>query len=263
MKAALVPILCERLRPVTRREGDRMETEAQIGNRRTGKERELVFLLDVDNTLLDNDALKAEIANRVEALVGPEPARRFWVLYEEVRQEQDFVDYPETIRRFVHEYGEVAKPQRLQGIFDTLPFSSFLYPGVLETLECLRSLGTVVILSDGDQVFQPLKIRKSGLEEAVGGNVLIYVHKEHELPRVFDRYPADHYVVVDDKSRILSALEEYNPSTFITVVVLQGHYAQEGATEPAPDFVIHHISELQSFTKERFLQGKEQSSSAR
>jgi FMN phosphatase YigB (HAD superfamily) len=240
-----------------------METEAQFGNPQSSEKRDLAFLLDVDNTLLDNDALKAEIGHRIEALVGPEPARRFWVLYEEVRQEQDFVDYPETLRRFVHEYWELAKPQQLQEIFDSLPFSSFLYPGVLETLEHLRSLGTAVILSDGDQVFQPLKIRRSGLEDAVGANVLIYVHKEHELPRVFARYPADHYVVVDDKSRILSALEQDNPSTFITVFVLQGHYAHEGATEPAPDFVIHHISELCSFTKERFLQGKENRTSTR
>jgi FMN phosphatase YigB (HAD superfamily) len=240
-----------------------METEAQYGERQPTEEHGLVFLLDVDNTLLDNDALKAEIGRRIEALVGPEPARRFWVLYEEVRQEQDFVDYPETLRRFIHEYGESAKPKRLREIFGTLPFSSFLYPGVLETLAHLRSLGTVVILSDGDQVFQPLKIRRSGLEKAVGGNVLIYVHKEHELPRVFDRYPADHYVVVDDKSRILSAMEEDSPSTFITVFVLQGHYAQEGVSEPAPDFVIHHISELSSFTKERFLQGRANRASAR
>jgi FMN phosphatase YigB (HAD superfamily) len=231
-----------------------METVADGGHPSTNADR-LVFLLDVDNTLLDNDALKAEIGKRVEALVGTQLALRFWVLYEEVRQEQDYVDYPETLARFIHEHGAAAKPEQLRAIFESLPFASFLYPGVMETLQHLRSLGTAVILSDGDQVFQPRKIRQSGLEEAVGGNVLIYVHKEHELAHVFARYPADHYVVVDDKSRILSALEEDCPTAFTTVFVLQGHYAREGEYRPTPDITIHHIAELSSFSKTQFLQG--------
>jgi FMN phosphatase YigB (HAD superfamily) len=230
-----------------------METED--GKRPPTEEHQLVFLLDVDNTLIDNDALKADIGARVEVLVGAELASRFWVIYEEVRQEEDFVDYPGTLIRFIHEYGEAAKPEQLREIFDSLPFASFLYPRVMGTLAHLHSLGTVVILSDGDQVFQPRKIRMSGLEEAVRGNVLIYVHKEHELAHVFARYPADHYVVVDDKARILSVLEEDFPSTITTVFVLQGHYAQEGAHQPAPDIVIHHIAELSSFSREQFVQG--------
>lgn len=232
-----------------------METEA--GGTRSPRERlQFVFLLDVDNTLLNNDALKAEIGTRVESLVGSELARRFWVLYEEVRQEQDFVDYPETLVRFIHEHGETARPVHLREIFESLPFASFLYPGVMETLEHLSSFGAVVILSDGDQVFQRRKIRMSGLEHAVGSNVLIYVHKEHELSHVFERYPAEHYVVVDDKPRILSVLEEECPSKFTTVLVLQGHYAQEGAYQPTPDIVIHHIAELASCSREEFSRGR-------
>src|SRR5947209_8857754 len=231
-----------------------MANEADGGSPSPADKR-LVFLLDVDNTLLDNDALKADIGKRVEALVGPELAQRFWVLYEEVRQERDFVDYPETLVRFIHEQGEAAKPEQLREIFESVPFVDFVYPGVPDTLQQLHSLGTPVILSDGDQVFQPRKIRSSGLEAAVDGNVLIYVHKEHELAHVFARYPADHYVVVDDKARILSSLEEDCPTTFTTIFVLQGHYALEGEYRPTPDITIDHIADLSSFTRSQFLAG--------
>lgn len=231
-----------------------MENDA-VGGRPSPHEHRLVFLLDVDNTLLDNDALKAYIGRQIESLVGARLAQRFWVLYEEVRQERDFVDYPETLARFVREQVEAAKPEQLRELFEALPFAEFVYPGVMETLQHLRSLGTAVILSDGDQVFQPRKIRRSGLEAAVGGNVLIYVHKEHELVHVFARYPADHYVVVDDKPRILSRLEEDCPSTFTTIFVLQGHYAREGEYSPAPDITIHRIAELSSFSRAQFLRG--------
>jgi phosphoglycolate phosphatase-like HAD superfamily hydrolase len=216
-------------------------------------QQDLVFLLDVDNTLLDNDALKAEIGERIEALIGRQMADDFWELYEEVRGEKDFVDYPETISRFIRQYGAAAKGDQLQAIFDSLPFANFLYPGVLETLEHLWSLGTVAILSDGDPVFQPQKIKESGLEGAVKGNVMIYVHKELQLPNVFARYPAKHYAIVDDKARILSLLEANSPHTFTTVFVLQGHYAQEGESQPPPDIVIRHISDLASLSKEEFM----------
>ena len=205
---------------------------------------DLVFLLDVDNTLLDNDALKAEIGSRIRALVGRELADRFWDLYEEVRQEKDYVDYPETVSRFIGQYGAAARGAELRAIFDSLPFSRFLYPGVLETIRHLWTLGTVAILSDGDPVFQPQKIKKSGLEDAVKGNVMIFVHKELQLSDVFARYPANHYVIVDDKARILSWLEAKAPATFTTVFVLQGHYAQEGEFQPPPDIAIAHISDL-------------------
>jgi FMN phosphatase YigB (HAD superfamily) len=231
-----------------------MENDAD-GGHPSSHEQRLVFLLDVDNTLLDNDALKADIGRRVEGAVGARLAQRFWVLYEEVRQERDYVDYPETLARFIHEHGEAAKPEQLREIFESLPFAEFVYPGVMETLQHLGSLGTPVILSDGDQVFQPRKIRLSGLEAAVGGNVLIYVHKEHELVHVFARYPADHYVVVDDKPRILSRLEEDCPTTFTTIFVLQGHYAREGEYSPTPDITIHRIAELSSFSRAQFLSG--------
>lgn len=218
------------------------------------KRAELAFLLDVDNTLLDNDALKTEIGRRIEKLIGATLATRFWELYEEVRQARDVVDYPTTVDRFIRECGDEAHPEQLREIFDTLSFADFLYPRVIETIAYLQSLGTVAILSDGDQVFQPRKIRESGLEAAVHHNVMICVHKEHELNRVFANYPADLYVMIDDKARILSALEEASPSRFTTVFVLQGHYATEGEYVPAPDFVIQHIADLRSFSRDQFIQ---------
>src|SRR2546423_15584322 len=167
----------------------------------------LVFLLDVDNTLLDNDRLKADLAARIEDMLGPDKARRFWEIYEQVRAESDFVDLPQTVKRFTAMNGVKIPEQRLAGVIDSVPFTSYLYPRVLETIAYLNTLGECVILSDGDSVFQPYKIRESGLERAVDGRVLVFVHKEEELPKVFSAYPADHYVAVDDKPRIGSALE--------------------------------------------------------
>lgn len=224
---------------------------------------DLVFLLDVDNTLLDNDALKQEIASRLEGVVGKPLADRFWELYEEVRQEEEYVDYPETLSRFIRQFGAAARGDQVQEMLDTLPFERFLYPGVMETLQHLWSLGTVAILSDGDHVFQPQKIRKSGLEDAVKGNVMIYVHKEDHLAEIFAHYPGNHYVIVDDKARILSLLEANGPETFTTVFVLQGHYAREGEFQPTPDIVIQHISDLGSISRQEFLYPTSNPTSAR
>jgi FMN phosphatase YigB (HAD superfamily) len=213
----------------------------------------VVFLLDVDNTLLDNDQLKADLAAQIEHTIGPERAARFWELYEEVRHEKDYVDFPGTLRRFAQEYGD-AQAQSVTAIVDTVPFSHYLYPHVLGTVAYLNSLGEAVILSDGDPVFQPFKIKQSGLEAAVQGRVLIYVHKEDELPNVFAAYPADHYVAVDDKPRIVSALEASCPATFTTILVLQGKYARPDEARPRPDFIIKHIADLRGFSLQQFLE---------
>jgi phosphoglycolate phosphatase-like HAD superfamily hydrolase len=212
----------------------------------------LVFLLDVDNTLLDNDRLKADLATRIEDAVGPQMAARFWEIYEQVRADEDYVDFPETIRRFAAEPAGAASSPELDRIIHAVPFRTYLYPNVLETIEYLNSLGEAVILSDGDPVFQPLKIRESGLAAAVGGRVLVYVHKEDELPSVFAAYPADHYVVVDDKPRIVSTLERCCPTTFTTVLVLQGKYARPEDANPKPDLVIEHIADLRNVSAHQF-----------
>ncbi|MBV9279054.1 MAG: HAD family hydrolase [Chloroflexi bacterium] len=215
----------------------------------------LVFLLDVDNTLLDNDRLKEDLQRTIEERIGQERARRFWEVYEDVRQDEDFVDYPETVRRMVVEYRDPGLGEQLQAILDAVPFTSYLYPHVMEAIAHLNTMGTAVILSDGDSVFQPQKIKKSGLEAAVEGRVLIFVHKELELPTVFERYPADHYVVVDDKARIIAALERECPTRFTTVLVLQGKYAHPEDFDPKPDLVVPHVGDLRTFPKDRFLAG--------
>lgn len=213
----------------------------------------IVFLLDVDNTLLNNDQLKADLAQRILHLLGPERAERFWQIYEQVRAQNHFVDYPATVERVAQEYGDSRLGQRLNELLSTIPFRSYVYPEVMATIDYLKVLGTPVILSDGDPVFQPRKIRESGLYAAVDGNVIISVHKEQELDEVFAHYPADRYVIVDDKPRILSVLERDCPSEFTTVLVLQGHYAQIGAYTPRPDFVIAHIGDLRQLTRAQFL----------
>ena len=214
----------------------------------------LVFLLDVDNTLLDNDRLKADLQRDILESLGPERADRFWQIYEDVRAEGDYVDYPTTIERIVDEYGDPIMRERLEQLLDRIDFKSYLYPHVLDAIARMKRFGTVVILSDGDSVFQPEKIKKSGLEVATDGHVLVYVHKEKELARVFERYPADHYVMVDDKPRITAALEKMCPTTFTTILVLQGKYAQAaGEYSPKHDIVVERIGDLRTFGREQFL----------
>src|SRR5579871_4875835 len=159
----------------------------------------LSFMLDVDNTLLDNDALKELLATELQAALGADGAARFWALYEEVRRERDVVDLPLTARRYAEEKGDPAVGDGVARILDTLPFSRFVYPHALETLRHLETLGTVGILSDGDTVFQRRKIEHSGLAAAVNGCVLIYTHKEEHLDEVAKCKPSDHAVLIDDK----------------------------------------------------------------
>lgn len=215
----------------------------------------LVFLLDVDNTLLDNDRLKEDIAGQLEQLLGMERSDAFWRIYEQVRTCEDYVDYPETVKEWTAQFDDLAGGEALNRLLDSIDFPSYLFPHALDTLQYLRTIGTAVVLSDGDQVFQPKKIERSGIKDAVDG-VLIYIHKEQELPRVFARYPADHYVMVDDKPRILAALEECCASTFTTVFVRQGKYAADSTLTPPPDIAVPHIADLRGITREEFLSGQ-------
>jgi FMN phosphatase YigB (HAD superfamily) len=214
----------------------------------------LVFLLDVDNTLLDNDRLKADLDQELQQILGPQRTERFWQLYEQVRTERKYVDYPRTVQLMANEYHDPDMGRRLQETLDAIPFRSYVYPHALEAIAHLKTLGTVVILSDGDPVFQPKKIRESGLEAAVDGHVIISVHKEEELATVFARYPARHYVIIDDKPRILSVLERECPAEFTTVLVLQGKYASADTFSPRPDFVVPHIGDVRGFSREQLTQ---------
>ncbi|HEX6122212.1 MAG TPA: HAD family hydrolase [Ktedonobacterales bacterium] len=208
-----------------------------------------VFFLDCDNTLLDNDALKDDLAARLRALLGEGLAARFWEDYEAVRQEAGGVDLPLTFARFRAACLDTALHARVVATVMDYPFAERLFPGALETLAYLREIGLPVILSDGDNAYQPRKIAASGLAAAVEGRVAIYVHKEEHLEEVMARWPAPFYVMVDDKPRILATLKRLYPARFVTVQIVRGHYANTGERfEPAPDLVLPEIDALRGIS---------------
>lgn len=187
----------------------------------------LVFLLDVDNTLLDNDRVTADLRRHLERQVGAERTRCYWALFEELRSELGYADYLGALQRYRLQYPRDPRLLTVSSYLVNYPFANRLYPESLDVIDRLEQLGTVVILSDGDVVFQPRKIERSALFDAVDGNVLIYVHKERELDDVEQRYPADHYVVIDDKLRILSEVKAVWGARVTTVFPRQGHYAHD------------------------------------
>ncbi|HEV2009742.1 MAG TPA: HAD family hydrolase [Candidatus Limnocylindria bacterium] len=198
--------------------------------------------LDVDNTLLDNDAAKAALEARIAAAVDARAASRFWELYDIVRKDEDYVDLPATIDRLRTE--APADADRVARILDQLPYREFVYPGALETIARLWGSFTPAILSDGDSVFQSRKIERAGLSAAVRGNVLVYVHKERHLDELSRRFPG-RPVFVDDKRRILGRIERQRPGA-LTVHVRQGSYANEPVDpgDPPPDLEIERIADL-------------------
>ncbi len=204
----------------------------------------LVFLLDVDNTLIDNDAAKSFLEGEVRALLTEERAIRFWQLYEEVREERSFVDYLETLERFHLALPDEREPARLDRAVLGLPYERFLYPATLPVIERLWSLGTPAVLSDGDPLYQPLKIARAGIDAAVRGNVLVYAHKEAHLAEVLSRFPADHYAIVDDKAPILGRVKRTLGERVTTVHVQQGHYAAEPSPDAPPDVSLGSIAGL-------------------
>lgn len=206
-----------------------------------------VFLIDVDNTLLDNDAVEADLHLRLAAQLGQEWAERYWTIFEELRREHGYADYLGALQRLGAAYPHRAQLLEASTYLIEYPFEERLYPGALETVRHLQDLGQPVVLSDGDVVFQPHKIRRSGVWAAVGGDVLVYVHKEDELGDVELRYPADHYFVVDDKLRILDAIKRRWQSRVTTVFLRQGHYATDAdvlKNYSHADLALDHIDEL-------------------
>jgi FMN phosphatase YigB (HAD superfamily) len=212
---------------------------------------DLVFLLDVDNTLLDNDRVIADLRRHLEHEFGVASAQRYWASFEALRSELGYADYLGALQRyrFDAERG-AADDQRLLLMSSFLvdyPFVERLYPRALEVVANLGRFGTTVILTDGDVVFQPRKLQRSGLWDAVAGRVLIYVHKERMLDAMQRRYPARHYVMVDDKLRILAAMKGALQQRLTTVFPRQGHYAVDPAqvaAYPGADLTIEHIGEL-------------------
>lgn len=218
----------------------------------------LTFWLDVDNTLIDNDTVKRDLFTQLQETIGKELNTRFWELYEEVRAEKSVIDIPLTLQRLrdetpLSEMDETTY-KRAHAIFDEYPFDDRLYPHTIETLCHLNELGTTVIVSDGDKIFQDNKIRTSGLAQAVQGHVLIYTHKQEHLDEIIKRYPADHFVMVDDKPQILHETKILLGERLTTVFIRQGKYAH--ATPPkdfTPNITVDSIEALRSFSAQQFL----------
>ncbi len=208
---------------------------------------QVVFLFDVDNTLLDNDRVLADLMRHLELEVGHERQQRYWAIFEELRAELGYADYLGALQRYRVEYPRDPHLLTVSSYLVNYPFANRLFPDSLDVLDHCKAWGPVVILSDGDVVFQPRRVERSGLFEAVEKNVLIYVHKELELDDVERRYPAEQYVLVDDKLRILTAVKQTWGSRVTTVFPRQGHYAldpQVLADYPAADVSVERIGEL-------------------
>lgn len=208
---------------------------------------EVVLLFDVDNTLLDNDRVTEDLRRHLEQEVGPDRQERYWALFEELRRELGYADYLGALQRYRIEYPRDPHLLTVSHFLINYPFADRLYPRGLDVIAQAKRAGKAVILSDGDVVFQPRKVEQSGLHRAVDGNVLIYIHKERELEDVERRFPADRYVLVDDKVRILSAVKAIWGSRVTTVFPRQGHYAldsEDVALFPPPDVTVDGIGDL-------------------
>lgn len=211
--------------------------------------RHVVFLLDVDNTLLDNDRVVADLKEVLTLAVGAARQQRYWTIFEAVRAELGYADYLGTLQRYRLEDPRDPSLLAISSFLLNYPFADRLFPGALDVISHLNAVGRAVIMTDGDVVFQPLKIERSGLFKAVDGRILLYVHKERELDDVARRYPADQYVLIDDKVRILAAVKAAWGGRVTTVFPRQGHYAHDAtvATYPLPDLTIEHIGDLLGF----------------
>ncbi|MDA8090472.1 MAG: HAD family hydrolase [Nitrospiraceae bacterium] len=217
---------------------------------------EIVFLFDVDNTLLDNDQVENDLRQHIEDEFGAQNRERYFTIFEELRSELGYADYLGALQRYRLE--DMCDPRLLMmsSFLVDYPFANRVYPGALEALKHVGRRGTTVILSDGDVVFQPRKVQRSGLWEAVEGRVLIYIHKERMLAEVERLYPALHYVMVDDKLRILKAMKDVWGGRLTTVFPKQGHYALDPGTlaaYPPADISIEHIGALVNYDLAAFL----------
>ena len=207
----------------------------------------LVLLFDVDNTLLDNDRVQQDLRDEIESRFGPQARDRYWSILEALREELGYVDYLGALERYRLERLHDPRVLRLSSWLVDYPFAERLYPGALHVVGRARERARAVILSDGDAVFQPRKVERSGLWDAVRGQVLIYVHKEQMLADVERLFPARRYVMVDDKLRILAAMKAAWGSRLTTVFVRQGHYAADGAAlaaYPPADASVGRIAEF-------------------
>ena len=209
-----------------------------------------VFLFDVDNTLLDNDGVIADLDRHLGQEFGAATRGRYWEIFETIRQELGYADYLGALERYRLEALHDPRLLRMSSWLVDYPFAHRLYPGALEVVQRIAQWGPTVILSDGDAVFQPRKVERSGLWSAFGGRVLIYVHKEAELDDVERLYPAKRYVLIDDKLRILTEVKKIWGNRVTTVFPRQGHYAldpRELAMYPPADITIERIGDLMQY----------------
>lgn len=218
---------------------------------------ERVFLFDVDNTLLDNDRVAADLKRHLIEQFGQKSARRYWEIFEELRAELGYTDYLGALQRYREDLMTDPSLLLMSAFLLEYPFSDRLYPGALAVLARFGQWGRTVILSDGDAVFQPRKVQRSGLWDAVHGRVLIYIHKEKMLDAVMARYPGRHYVMVDDKLRILAAMKALMGDRLTTVFPRQGHYAHNAdniRSYPSADLTVQHIGDLMDVDPSAFGQ---------
>jgi FMN phosphatase YigB (HAD superfamily) len=208
--------------------------------------RRIVVLIDCDNTLLDNDAVEQDVSDHLASEFGTEGQERYWKIFNQLTDKLGYADYLGALQRF--RLGEARNTRLLLTASYLLyyPFAEKLYPGALAAIRHLRAWGPTVILSDGDVVYQPRKMQRSGLWEAVEGRVLVYIHKETMLDAVAEQYPARHYVMIDDKLRILSSVKKQWGDRVTTIFTRQGHYALAPDTSayPPADMTIEGIGDL-------------------
>ena len=216
---------------------------------------EVIFLLDVDNTLLDNDRFAADLGARLEQSFGASERERYWGIFGRLRDQLGLADYLGSLQAFRAGLDDHPDLLAMSEFMLEYPFAARLFPRALEAVAHLNTLGRPVVLSDGDIVFQPRKIQRSGIWDAVRGRVMIYLHKERVLGHMQQRYPARHYVMVDDKPNLLAAMKSTLKGKLTTVFVRQGHYAlaqQSNAGLSAPDRVIERIGDLQNLNMSDF-----------
>jgi FMN phosphatase YigB (HAD superfamily) len=222
---------------------------------------DVVFLLDVDNTLLDNDHVQADLKRHLEREFGRASSDRYWAIFEQLRAELGYADYLGALQRYRLCEMHDLRLLMVSSFLVDYSFANRLYPGSLDAIEHLRQWGPTVILSDGDVVFQPRKVQRSGLWEAVEGRVLIYIHKEQMLDDVTQRYPARHYVMVDDKLHILARMKKLWSNRLTTVFPRQGHYAFDPeiiAANPPADITIPRIGDLVNYDLPALLNRKKE-----
>jgi FMN phosphatase YigB (HAD superfamily) len=210
----------------------------------------VVFLLDVDNTLLDNDRIVADLMRHLDKVVGRESEQDYWAIFERLRHDLGYADYLGALQQYRAEHPRDPNVLSVSSFLINYPFANRLFPNALDVIDRFKTWGPVVILTDGDVVFQPRKIERSGLFEAVDGNVLVYVHKELELDDVERRFPAERYVFVDDKLRLLTAFKAAWGSRVTTVFPRQGHYARDPVIlsgYPPADLTVERIGDLVGF----------------